>query len=465
MAGSARRARARTEVDPARQAAFDALVQVEVDAAYLNLALAALLGERGVGGRDAAFATELAHGTTRLRGRYDLVLAACVDAGLGDVQPAVLVALRMGAHQLLAMRVPAHAAVATSVELTRAAVGERPVRMVNAVLRRVGARSLEAWLTELAPGREGDPTGHLAAWTSHPRWVVDAFRAALARDGVHDEERLRDVLEADNRAAEVVLAARPGLCDVAELVGDGCARGRWSPHAAVLGGGDPSGIAAVREGRAGVQDEGSQLAALALARAAVDGVDRRWLDLCAGPGGKAALLAGLGRERGARVLAAERQPHRARLVVGSVRGYGGMVPVVVADGRRPAWRESAFDRALVDVPCSGLGALRRRPDARWRHQPGDIAGLVELQTALARAAVASTRVGGVVAYVTCSPQVDETRGVVDRVVASGGVREEDARALFDGVPALGPGPHAQLWPDVHGTDAMFVSLLRVTGRR
>jgi 16S rRNA (cytosine967-C5)-methyltransferase len=455
-----RRAKPRTVVDAARQVAFDALHAVDADGAYLNLALGALLTDRRIGGRDAAFATELAHGTARLQGTYDAILDTLVTGGVEALQPEVRIALRLGSHQLLDMRVPSHAAVSSGAELTRSAAGERPVRLVNAVLRKVAARSRQDWLAAVAPRRERDPVGHLSVAHSHPRWVVEAFLDVLD-DDVDSTEAL---LAADNVAPSVSLAVRPGLAGVDELVASGATPGRWSPYAAVLAGGDPGGLEAVRSGRAGVQDEGSQLAALALARAEVSGRDARWLDLCAGPGGKAALLTGLARERHAGLFAAERLTHRAGLVSSAVRRYGPPRLVVVADGTRPPWRPASFDRVIVDAPCSGLGALRRRPESRWRRSPADLDGLVALQVSLLRSALDSVRPGGVVAYVTCSPHRAETRGVVDVVLgALDDIREIDARTLLPDVPDTGPGPHVQLWPHLHGTDAMFVSVLLRAG--
>jgi 16S rRNA (cytosine967-C5)-methyltransferase len=453
------RVRPRTAVDPARQIAYDALLAVERDGAYLNLGLAALLAERRIAGRDAAFATELASGTARLQGTYDAILDPTVRGGATALQPEVAVALRLSVHQLLDMRVPSHAAVASGVELTRAAAGERPVRLVNAVLRKVAARSREEWLAIVVPPRQLDLVGHLSIGYSHPRWVVEAFLDALDSD-VDEVEAL---LAANNVAPHVTLATRPGLGDVDALVAAGAVRGRWSPYAATLASGDPGALEQVRSGRVGVQDEGSQLAAIVLARADVGGRDERWLDLCAGPGGKAALLAGVGRDRGATVVASERLVHRATLVASALRGYPPPRPVVAADGTAPPWLASTFDRVLVDVPCTGLGSLRRRPESRWRRRPADLPGLTALQTSLLVSAVESVRSGGVVAYVTCTPHRAETRGVVDTVVASrADVREIDTRALLPEVPDLGPGPHLQLWPHVHGTDAMFVTVLRRT---
>lgn len=449
-------------VDPARGMAYDVLSAVDERGAYANLLLPGLIRRRGLSGRDAAFAVGLTNGTLRLRGTYDAVLATCLNKGIDSAEPPVLRVLRLGTHQILSMRVPAHAAVSTSVDLVRAAVGERAVGLVNAVLRRVAEDDLAGWLDRLT-GHVGE-LASLAIRHSHPDWIVREFETALQGD----REQLRALLAADNQAPAVTLVARPGRSTVTELIAAGGVAGCWSPYAVRLAGGDPGAVTAVAEGRAGIQDEGSQLIALALAAARVDGDDVRWLDLCAGPGGKAALLAALAVQRSAGLVAVDRQERRARLVQASLgvrrgRGAGGTLGVVVADGTRPAWPPAVFDRVLVDVPCTGLGALRRRPEARWRRQPGDVPGLVRLQQDLLHAAVESVRPGGVIGYATCSPLPIETRHVVETALqACPYLIEEDARTLLPEVPGLGPGPHLQLWPHLHGTDAMFLSVLRRT---
>ncbi len=443
----------RPRPDAARRTAFDLLRAVDERDAYANLALPALIRERRLDTRDAAFATELAYGTLRGRGSYDAVIAAGTDRGLDAVDPPVLDLLRMGAHQLLSMRTPSHAAVGATVELARAVVGDGRAKFVNAVLRRVTERDLASWLALVAPPYDSDPVGHLSIVHSHPRWVVDAFRDALGGS----LEETAALLAADNERPVVTLVAR--RCPVEELIELGAEPGRWSRFAARWPGGDPAALAPVRDGRAGVQDEGSQLMATALADAASDdGPDRRWLDLCAGPGGKAALLGALAVARGGALLAVERQPHRARLVVTAV---GGTAAVVVADGLHPAWTAGSFDRVLADVPCTGLGALRRRPESRWRRKPADLARLAPLQRGLLSSALDAARPGGLVAYVTCSPHLAETKLVVADVLAGRGDAERvDARPLLDGLPDLGPGPDVQLWPHRHGTDAMYLALLR-----
>ncbi|GGT46883.1 RsmB/NOP family class I SAM-dependent RNA methyltransferase [Streptomyces purpureus] len=461
----------RPQKDPVRILAFEALRAVDERDAYANLVLPPLLkrarekeGPDKFDGRDAALATELVYGTLRRQGTYDAVIAACVDRPLREVDPPVLDVLSLGAHQLLGTRIPTHAAVSASVELARVVLGDGRAKFVNAVLRKIAQRDLDSWLEQVAPPYEEDAEDHLAVMHSHPRWVVSALWDALGggRAGIED------LLEADNERPEVTLVARPGRATPAELLDvlgeESGLPGRWSPYAVRMAeGGEPGALAPVQEGRAGVQDEGSQLVAIALADAPLEGPDARWLDGCAGPGGKAALLGALAAERGAALLASEKQPHRARLVERALAGNPGPYQVIAADGTRPPWRPGTFDRVLMDVPCSGLGALRRRPEARWRRRPEDLEGFAPLQRGLLTEALAAVRVGGVVGYATCSPHLAETRAVVDDVLKkTGGAELIDARPMFPGVPALGDGPDIQLWPHLHGTDAMYLALLRRT---
>jgi 16S rRNA (cytosine967-C5)-methyltransferase len=465
--------------DPARRAAYDVLRAVAERDAYANLVLPGLLRSRSISGRDAAFATELTYGTLRWQGLYDAVLDACLDKPLqGD--PGLRDAMRLGVHQLLGMRVQAHAAVSETVGLVRDAIGTGPGGLANAVLRRVADRDLDAWVAELAPPADVDLVGHLALAQSHPAWIVRAMRDGLAAhnaelrsDRARLDAELGDLLVADNTAPAVTLVARPGLSTPDELLGgEHGTPGRWSPYSVVVHG-DPGTWGAVRDGRAGVQDEGSQLVAAAAAAAPLDGPDLRWLDLCAGPGGKAALLGALARLRGAQLVAGEVAEHRVELVRQAVAQLGDTVEVRMGDGREVGRDEpAAYDRVLVDVPCTGLGALRRRPESRWRRQPGDVGALATLQRELLGSALEAVRPGGLVAYVTCSPHVGETLLVVQDVLRRRtDVEQLDARPVLASVVSegreslagtLGDGPSAQLWPHRHGTDAMFLALLRRT---
>ncbi|WP_156250578.1 RsmB/NOP family class I SAM-dependent RNA methyltransferase [Pseudactinotalea terrae] len=454
--------------DPARRAAFDTLRAVSESDSYANLVLPPMLSERGIRGRDAAFATELTYGTLRLQGRYDAIIALAGNRDPEGLDAPLLDVLRLGAHQLLGMRVPDHAAVSETVGLARSVCGTGPSQLVNAVLRRVGERDLAGWLGELET-TTADATERLAIAGSHPAWVVRAFRQSLAMTelGVGD---LAELLEADNTPPAVTIAVRPGLAEEGD-VPDDATPAPYAPTARVLAGGDPGSLASVRSARVGVQDEGSQLVALALAGAPLEGTDQRWLDLCAGPGGKAALLAALLGDRapGGVLVANEVSPHRARLVEQAVAAASKAVSVEVrvGDGRELGELEpDTFDRVLVDAPCTGLGALRRRPEARWRRQPSDLVTLGPLQRDLLRSAIAATRPGGVVGYVTCSPHLAETRLVVEDVVKKAPVELLDATEVMNEIALVAvpdqQGPFVQLWPHRHGTDAMFLALLRRT---
>ena len=453
-----RRPQPRKPLDPARQAAFDVLRAVSQRDAYANLVLPGLLRERDVTGRDAAFATELAYGACRCLGLLDAVIVRAANRPVDRIDPVLLDLLRLGAYQLLRTRVDAHAAVDTTVEQAAIEFDTARAGFVNGTLRTIAARDEESWVAELAPSMDTDPVGHLAFAYAHPRWIAQAFTDALGAEA----GQLRSLLASDNERPLVHLAARPGVMSaeaLAEAVGGEV--GRYSPYAVYLSGGDPGRLDAMRDGAAQVQDEGSQLVARALTLAPLEGPDARWLDLCAGPGGKTALLAAIGAQTGARVTAVEPAPHRAELVEHSVKG---LVEVLRVDGRESGLEPEAFDRVLVDAPCTGLGALRRRPEARWRRQPGDVPPLGKLQRELLASAIALTRSGGVVLYSTCSPHVAETIGVVADALRRHPVTAMDTRTLFetaDAIDGLGAGPYVQLWPHLHGTDAMFSAALRV----
>ncbi|MDO4899655.1 RsmB/NOP family class I SAM-dependent RNA methyltransferase [Actinomyces sp.] len=467
-----------TAPDAARLAALHALTKVREDDAYANLVLPTLLDQARLGRRDAAFATALTYGALRLQGRYDAVITNCVDRPLGRIDAVVLDVLRLGAHQLLGMRVPTHAAVSTTVDLAAHSAGRGAAGFVNAVMRRISDRDLDNWLEHLRQDAPDEITA-LSRTQSHPQWVVKALRQALKLNGRSPSE-LEALLEADNTEPQVALCARPGLISPAHLAeqvraatGEDARPGRLSPHALILSGGDPGRIEAVRDSRAGVEDEASQLVALMLAAAPLEGDDARWLDLCAGPGGKAALLGALAAERNAELVANEVTDHRARLVAGAVRALPeGVVRVRTDDGRDLGRQEpGVYDRVLVDAPCSGLGSLRRRPEARWRRTPQDVAALAELQRELLASAIAAVRPGGVVAYVTCTPHVLETSLVVrdaTRQAARVGIVLEPLHAgrlaaeLAPQPPAGADREMLQTWPHLDDSDAMFCALLRRT---
>ncbi|KGN38840.1 RsmB/NOP family class I SAM-dependent RNA methyltransferase [Knoellia subterranea] len=464
------------QAEPARFAAYT-LLRAVADGAYANLEFPSIIRRHRLDARDAAFATELGFGTLRMQGFYDAVIAEAAARPTSKIDPGVLDVLRLGAHQLLGMRVATHAAADQTVGLARTVSGAGASGFVNAVMRRVSEKTRDEWQAIVVPN-DGS-TAALATEFSHPEWVVSALRGALlghgrATTGTVSGE-LRALLESDNTPAKVSLVARPGLSSVGELVASGATASPTSPFGAVLDHGDPGAIPAIRERRAAVQDEGSQLLAAALAAAPVaEGVPDRWLDLCAGPGGKSGVLGALAVQSGADLVAVEVSEHRADLVRSTLEPVmaraaeaGASVEVRTADGREVGEGEpAAYGRVLVDAPCTGLGALRRRPEARWRRQPSDLAQLGPLQRDLLRSALDAVAPGGLVGYATCSPHPAETTFVVRDVLKKrDDIEVIDAREFFRDASGevlhdLGDGPEVQLWPHVHGTDAMFFTLLR-----
>ncbi|WP_438855566.1 RsmB/NOP family class I SAM-dependent RNA methyltransferase [Agromyces sp. M3QZ16-3] len=458
-----RSARPRQErISPARVVAYEVLAAVRDSDAYANLLLPTRIERAKLGPADAALATELTYGTLRLLGRYDAIIALAAGRDVAAIDPPVLDVLRLGSHQLLATRVPTHAAVNESVALARR-VAPSAAGFANAVLRTVSRREPADWLQMIAE-EAGSADAALAAVHSHPLWVIRALRTALEREGRGDE--LVALLEADNASPRVNLAALPGLAgDPAEL-GE---PDRYSPTG--LTAEAPFDLVSANDGTVRVQDEGSQIAALALSRVAPVRPGEHWLDLCSGPGGKTALLAAEALAGGASLVANEVVPARAELVRKAVAPVPLDVAVHVGDGREldPAafGAEGGFDRILLDAPCTGLGALRRRPEARWRKSPTDVAELTELQGELADAAFAALAPGGVLAYVTCSPHTAETHGSLGRALARWGDAAEaiDTAAVVQRLAEhpldlAGDGSTVQLWPHRHGTDAMFIALVR-----
>lgn len=446
-------------VQPARRVAFEVIRAVSESDAYANLLLPVKLERAKLHGADAALATELTYGTLRQQGLYDRVIERAAGRPLERIDPPILDVLRLATHQLLSLRVAQHAAVDEAVSLARLVGSRSATGFVNGVLRTITRTAPDEWRS-LVIGEQSTADDRLAAEFSHPVWIVRAFRQALAADGRDGD--LDKLLSADNAAPGVTLAALPGRALREEL--GGTRPGDLSPVAAYSNGGDPSRLAAVREGRARVQDEGSQLAALALSRARPIERGERWLDLCAGPGGKAALLAAEALAGGATLVANELSPARAGLVRNALAVFDDPPQVLEGDGRTLGHQlAGTLDRVLLDAPCTGLGALRRRPEARWRKQLSDLPALTALQLELISAAAAALKPGGLLAYVTCSPHLAETRVAVAHAVQKCGLILLDTPAVLADIAGRDPDVRgdgaAQLWPHIHGTDAMFIALL------
>jgi 16S rRNA (cytosine967-C5)-methyltransferase len=358
------------------------------------------------------------------------------------------------------MRVPAHAAINETVNLAKRKASKSAVGFVNAVLRRVSERSRDQWVGVITGGSK-DLDQVLSDEYSHPMWILKSLKSALAARGL--ENTLVELLKADNTPAKVSIVALPGFSKPGDF-GEIGEVGGASPLGIEIHE-NPAAIEAVENGFARVQDQGSQLAVLALTEVDVAIPDSHWLDVCAGPGGKAALLAALARPEKISFTANEISEHRAKLVENALKPITN-VTVERRDGREFGELGPKFSRVLLDAPCTGLGALRRRPEARWRKQAGDIKDLSKLQRELFDSCWSSLLPGGVMAYVTCSPHLSETTNQVSWAMSKYGAELEvvNANTVLNAITSdlnLDEGfLTAQLWPHITGTDAMFIALFR-----
>ena len=425
-------------IDNPRLLAFEVLAEVGLQGAYSNLILPKALSESILEANDRAFATELVYGTLRMQGRHDHFISAASDRSLEQIDPKALIVLRLGTHQLKQMRVPSHAAINESVELAKKVVGKSTASFVNAILRKIDSLDFEQL------SKPTQEYARLALEYSHPEWIVSSYF-----DSLKNSSDVISLLQANNNPAKPTLIAWPGLAAQGELLEAGALAIATSSVAATFDG-NPGDIAAIRERRAGVQDLGSQLVVEKFYDQFKPNL--RWLDLCAGPGGKAAYLSALlKRDRGS-LLANEISNERAKLV-SQVMHHG---EVNICDGRSMPDELGKFDRILLDAPCTGIGALRRRPEVRWRRNLQDLKNLTQLQSELLESATRLLSPGGIIAYVTCSSHQAETKFQIRSFLKQHSnftrIPVQDERADIDG--------DLQLWPHRDGTDAMFLSLLR-----
>jgi 16S rRNA (cytosine967-C5)-methyltransferase len=433
--------------DAARLLAFDLLTEVNRNEGYSNLLLPQALNASKLDDRDRSLVTELLYGTIRMQGKHDWVLAQISDRPWSEVDPGIVDICRLGVHQIHEMRIPDHAAVAATVEVARKRIGESKASFVNALLRSVTRKSIEEWFTPL--DEITDVVERFAIQFSHPEWIVSAYYDLLKN---WDEVEL--ALKINNEAATPTLVSWPGFSTQQDLIDIGGEPTEFSPYG-VHWKGNPGALDLIKSRKIGVQDEGSQLVAEVFAKVAQGS---SWLDLCAGPGGKAALLSSIARQRDIRFTANEVSAARAVLVTQVVHGDR----VLVSDGRTIGSSAEKFDAILIDAPCTGLGALRRRPEVRWRRTLQDLRALTQLQRELVESAIQALRPGGVLGYATCSPHLAETSIQVadikkkhpelQQVIVDEYLPSSLVGATRDGAMSL--------WTHKHGTDAMYLALFR-----
>jgi 16S rRNA (cytosine967-C5)-methyltransferase len=433
-----------------RMVAIDLLVRVAESDSYINLLLPSFLTRAQVQDSDRGLIQELSYGTLRWQLQYDTFIDH-FTAGK-TLSPKLRIAIRLGLHQLFRMRIPAHAAIHETVELVKT-FEKSAAGMANAVLRNADRAGFEKLLIDCTAGKRLEES--LAIRFSHPTWVVSALRSALELDGKQDQ--LEELLEANNVTPAVNLAALPNTAAAKYLSDEGLEPGGAAPTA-FLAQGNPEAYLSTPGVR--VQDQGSQLVALALLEVADK--SGRWLDMCAGPGGKAAMLQAGISESGGVLDCLEPIPNRADLVRNALNpNLPGNVKVGYGQDAKP----NSYDAVLLDAPCSGLGSVRRKPESRWRKTTDQLSGLTKTQAELLESATKALKPGGYLLYSTCSPLVIETNTQIKQLLDSHPELELiNANEILNQIsPQLGMSTNrktAQLWTHLHATDAMFIALLR-----
>ena len=451
LVDSSKKAKRAHRADKVRLLVFEILTEVNRREGYSNLLLPEALRKSDLDPRDRAFATELLYGTLRLQGRHDFLLKQVIDRPLEELNSGIIDVARMGVHQIFEMRVPTHAAVSESVEVARKVLGESKASYVNAILRKLASSQLEEWLVPAE--KLDDVISRLAIKHSHPEWIVSAYY-----DLLKDLNEVERELISNNQPARPTYVTWPGKSSPADFTALGGKPTPFSPYGALL---DevPANLALIKSRKAGVQDEGSQLVAHIFYQAARTG--NSMLDLCAGPGGKAALLSHLALQDQKSFVANEISSQRAELVK-KVIGSGS---VWIGDGRFIGERNTTFDSVIADVPCTGIGALRRRPEVRWRRNLSDLRALSELQSELIDSAISVLNRDGIFGYATCSPHFAETSAQISVMLKKyPNLEQIDVQPFLpSGLDGAVRDKALSLWTGRHNTDSMFLALFRKRG--
>jgi 16S rRNA (cytosine967-C5)-methyltransferase len=433
--------------DAARLLAFDLLTEVNQNLGYSNLLVPQALNASSLDDRDRGLVTELVYGTIRMQGKHDWILSKISDRPFAEIDSGIIDVARLGIHQIHEMRIPDHAAVSSTVEMARKRLGESKASFVNAILRTVVRKTKQEWFETVQ--EVSDPIKRLSILYSHPEWIISSYF-----DLLKNWDEVEDALKINNEPATPTLVSWPGFSTVEDLISLGGLPTEYSSFGAHWKG-NPGALDLIKSRKAGVQDEGSQLVAEIFSQVAQGS---SWLDMCAGPGGKAALLSSIARDRSIAFTANEISSSRAELVRQVVHGD----QVLVGDGRDFGKGENKYDAILIDAPCTGLGALRRRPEVRWRRDLSDLRALTQLQRELISSGISALNSGGVLGYATCSPHLAETSvQVADLLRTHPGIEQISVVPFLPkGLEGADRAGALSLWTHKHGTDAMYLALFR-----
>jgi len=442
--------------DIARETALKILYEINEKGAYSNIALNKYLSSHELSERDRAFITELVYGVVKWKLTLDRTVAACSDIKMERLSPWIKNILRIGTYQLLFLtKVPPSAAVNESVKLARRYGHNASAGYVNAVLRNIAGGGGK----DIVPDRAVDPVGYLSVRYSYPKWIADKFMELFG------EEFAESLLEAGNRVPDLTVRANTlktsaeGLVNALKNEGVEASPGRYVSDAVIIKSQvSVTRLKAFRNGLFQVQDESSMLPAAVLAPQPGEKV----LDACSAPGGKATHMAQMMQNKGL-ITAMDIHEHKLKLIEDAAGRLGtDIIRTELHDAAIPVpQHEGAYDRALLDAPCSGLGIIRRKPDIKWARENRDIGSITGLQRRLIDSVSKAVKPGGVMVYSTCTLLPEENECIVrDFLNNNDEFYEDDITAyLPPGLAKHARGGMIQVYPNRDGIDGFFVARL------
>lgn len=461
-------------LNPARVIAYKVLKRVSENKAYTNIVLQKTLNKQIINKIDLALVTELTNGTIRNQYLYHKIIEHAANRSLLKISKDISYILCLGAHQILSMRTSNYAAVDQSIILLKKIIkgNTASIGFANAVLRKISQLKKEDWISLLVKNIN-DPLERLSLKYSHPQWITEAIWDSMQLHGRSFHE-LPLVLKSNNVRPFVNFVL---LDNNADLYNVACIeeKNKIVKNAYNWKKGRVENIPGFLKGHSRIQDVGSQLSVRTLCQAKPIKENEKWLDLCSGPGGKITLLSAISQAKKVHITAVEIHKHRANLVKNALKIFDkSLYKIKIEDGRSYGQKNSnCYDRVLVDAPCTGIGSLRRKPEIRWLKEESIIKDLNILQKELLLSAFKAAKIGGVIAYVTCSQHLLETYGVVSWLLKQypGAKLLNTIKVMQDasGKDFLYKNPPtsffnekenvAQLWSDTHMADSMFCALL------
>ncbi len=445
------------KLDNAREAALKILYEINEKGAYSNISLNKHLISREFSNKDRAFITELVYGVVKWRLKLDRTVAACSNIKLSKLSPWIINILRLGAYQLLHMtRVPPSAACNESVRLAGRYGHKASAGFVNAVLRNIS----RGGGSDVIPDKNSDPVGYLSVRYSYPEWLAARYMEMFGM------EFAESLLDAGNETPKLTVRANTLRIGVSELLdmlkrdGVDAVPGKYANEAIIIKSSvSVAQLEAFKGGLLQVQDESSMLPAAVLAPSPGDNV----LDACSAPGGKATHMAQLMNNQG-KVTARDIHEHKLKLIEEATARLGtDIVKTEMHDAAVPDQRdEAAYDRVLLDAPCTGLGIIRRKPDIKWARESGDIKSITELQSRLIGNLSRTVKPGGILVYSTCTILPEENEHIIRNFIENNEEFIEDDIAPF--LPSTlakhAKGCMLQLYPNRDGIDGFFIARMK-----